>query len=172
MQKLLQLFWTFLKINLLSTSGPASAALLHAEAVGRFMTEEQFVEAVGFSSALPGSDALQLAMFVGYYAGGVPGALVACAGATLPPTVIMLGISMILERIRGETWVSGFVRGLTPAVAVLLALTAVRVFGEAGWQDAWQWILLAASALALILFKLNPVLVVLGAGLIGVLAYR
>jgi hypothetical protein len=51
MQKLLQLFWTFLKINLLTTSGPASAALLHAEAVGKFMTEEQFIEAVGFSSA-------------------------------------------------------------------------------------------------------------------------
>jgi chromate transporter len=172
MQKLLQLFWAFLKINLLTTSGPASAALLHAEAVNKFMTEEQFVEAVGFSSALPGSDALQLAMFVGYHAGGIPGALVACVAATLPPTVIMLGISMILERIRGETWVGGFVRGLTPAVAVLLALTAVRVVGEAGWRDTWQWVLLAASALTLILFKLNPVLVVLGAGLIGILVYR
>ncbi len=172
MSKMLQLFWTFLKINLLSTSGPASAGLLHTEAVGKFMTEEQFVEAVGFSSVLPGSDALQLAMFVGHHAGGFPGALVACIAATLPPTVIMLAISLILERIRGETWVGGFVRGLAPAVAVLLVVTATRVIGEAGWRDAWQWVLLAASALALVWLKVHPIPVVLGAGLIGILVYR
>jgi chromate transporter len=172
MSRLLQLFWAFIKINLLSTSGPASAGLLHAEAVGKFMTEEQFVEAVGFSSVLPGSDALQLAMFVGYHAGGFPGALVACIAATLPPTVIMLGISLILNRIRGETWVGGFVRGLAPAVAVLLVITATRVVGEAGWRDVWQWVLLVVSALALVWLKVSPILVVLGMGLIGILVYR
>ena len=172
MEKLLPLFWTFVKINLLTTSGPASAGLLHAEAVGKFMTEEQFIEAVGFSSVLPGSDALQLAMFVGYHAGGFPGALVACIAAILPPTVFMLGISLILDRIRGETWMGGFMRGLAPAVAVLLAVTAARVVGEASWRDVWHWALLAASALALIWLKVPPILVLLAAGLIGILVYH
>ena len=36
------LFWTFIKVNLLSTSGPASVGLLYHEAVGRFVTESQF----------------------------------------------------------------------------------------------------------------------------------
>ena len=53
----LQLFWLFLKVNLLTTSGPASVGLLYKEAVPLFMTESQFVEAVGFSSALPGTPA-------------------------------------------------------------------------------------------------------------------
>ena len=44
--------------------------------------------------------------------------------------------------------------------------------GEAGWHDTWQWVLLAASALALVVLKAHPVLVVLGAGLIGILIYR
>ena len=96
----------------------------------------------------------------------------ACIAAILPPTVIMLGISLILERIRGETWVGGFVRGLAPAVAVLLVITAARVVGEAGWRDTWQWVLLAASALALVVLKAHPILIVLGAGLIGILIYR
>ena len=65
MGQLWQLFLMFLKVNLLTTSGPASVGLLYEEAVGSLMTEEEFVQAVGFSSALPGSDALQLAMFVG-----------------------------------------------------------------------------------------------------------
>jgi chromate transport protein ChrA len=52
---LLALFWLFLKVNLLSTSGIASVGLLHQEAVGKILTEEQFVQAVSFSSILPGS---------------------------------------------------------------------------------------------------------------------
>ena len=43
----LRWLWMFLKVNLLSPSGPASVGLLYKEAVGTVMTEEQFVEAVG-----------------------------------------------------------------------------------------------------------------------------
>ena len=43
----------FLKVNLLSTSGPASVGLLYYEVVGTLVTESQFVQAVGLSSVLP-----------------------------------------------------------------------------------------------------------------------
>ncbi len=72
-----KLFWMFLKINLLTSSGPASVGLLYKDAVGHIMTEEQFVEAVGFSNVLPGSEALKLAMFVGFAAGQLAGTLAA-----------------------------------------------------------------------------------------------
>jgi chromate transporter len=121
---LLRLFWIFIKVNLLTTSGPASVGLLYQEAVGKLLTESEFVEAVGFSSVLPGSDALQLAMFVGYAAAGIPGALVALLGSVLPPTLLMLVIVSILQRLRGEAWVGNFVQGLAPAVAVLMVLVA------------------------------------------------
>lgn len=100
MSRLLSLFLMFLKINLLTTSGPASVGLLHEEAVmgSGFVTEEEFVEAVGFGSVLPGSDALQTAMFVGYRVGGIRGALAATFAATLPPTILMLGVAILLDR--------------------------------------------------------------------------
>lgn len=90
------LLWISIKVNLLTTSGPASVGLLYKEAVGTLLSESEFVEAVGFSSVLPGSDALQLAMFVGYAAGGVSGALAALIGSILPPTVLMLGVITII----------------------------------------------------------------------------
>jgi len=96
MNKWWSLFITFLKVNLLTTSGSASVGLLYSEAVGKLMSREEFVEAVGYCSVLPGSDALQLAVFVGYQVGGVAGAFVACLGAILPPTVIMLTIAAVL----------------------------------------------------------------------------
>ncbi|MFN8404810.1 MAG: hypothetical protein U0V48_14820 [Anaerolineales bacterium] len=44
MDQLLELFWIFLKANLLSTSGPASVGLLYHEVVGKLVTEGQFVQ--------------------------------------------------------------------------------------------------------------------------------
>ncbi len=102
MEHLLELFLIFLKVNLLSTSGPASVGLLYHEVVGKFVTEGQFVQAVGFSAVLPGSDALQLAMYVGYAVAGIPGGVVALIASILPPTIIILGVTLILHRIRRE----------------------------------------------------------------------
>ena len=172
MQQWLSLFWIFVKINLLTTSGPASVGLLYREAVGKIMTENDFVEAVGFSSVLPGSDALQLAMFVGYAAGGLPGALAALLGSILPPTLLMLSIVSILQRLRGEAWVSNFVRGLTPAVAVLMVIVAWQIFrGESNGMN-WVTLAIAGGALVALLLKAPPPLVLLAAGLLGVVFFR
>lgn len=170
MDRWLQLFWLFLKINLLTTSGPASTGLLYKETVGHLMSEEEFIEAVGFSSTLPGSDALQLAMFVGYTAGGLPGALVALLGSIIPPTILMLTVVSILQRLRGEAWVSDFVQGLTPAVAVLMVLVAWRVIGE----EVRDWRVIALGLASLVAFQLRvpPALVLLAAGLLGIWLFR
>jgi chromate transporter len=172
MPQLWTIFLMFLKINLLTTSGPASVGLLYKEAAGVLMTEQEFVEAVGISSALPGSDALQLAMFVGYAAGGVPGALVALLGSILPPTILMLSVVALLQLVRGEAWVSNFVRGLTPAVSVLMLLVAWQLLRG---DLSGQWLmtgLIAAGSLAALLLNAPAPIVLLVAGLIGVVFFR
>jgi len=172
METLLQLFWLFIKVNLLSTSGPASVGLLHSEAVGKIMTEAQFIQAVGLSSVLPGSDALQLAMFVGYAAGGVTGALVALAGSILPPTILMFGVVAILHRLRRETWVSRFVEGLTPAVAILMLFVAWKVFtGSNGGTVNWQMGILGLTSLIALILDAPAPLVLLVAGILGIFIF-
>ena len=171
MDALLQLFWTFIKINLLTTSGPASVGLLHTEAVGTIMTEAQFIQAVGLSSVLPGSDALQLAMFVGYAASGVAGALVALAGSILPPTVLMFIVVSVLHRLRREAWVGRFVEGLTPAVSVLMIFVAWKVFKGGSDGIHWQSVLLGSvSMIALILNAPAPIVLLL-AGIAGIFIF-
>jgi chromate transporter len=169
---LLHLFWLFIKVNLLSTSGPASVGLLYQEAVGKIMTEPQFIQAVGFSSVLPGSDALQLAMFVGFAAGGVPGALVALLGSVLPPTLLMFGVVAVLHRLRREAWVTSFIEGLTPAVAVLMVFVAVKVLmGANGGMISWQTGLLGLGSLIALLLDVPAPLVMLAAGVIGIFIF-
>ncbi len=162
------LFWTFIKVNLLSTSGPASVGLLYHEAVGRFVTESQFIQAVGLSSVLPGSDALQLAMYIGYAAGGIPGGLVALLGSILPPTLIILGVTMVLHRLRREAWVGNFVEGLAPAISVLMIFTAWKIF-EKGGSTGWQGWVIGILSLTVMWLKVPERLVVVAAGIIGII---
>lgn len=172
MQTLLALFWLFLKVNLLSTSGIASVGLLHQEAVGTLLTEQQFVQAVSFSAVLPGSDALQLAMYVGYRVDGMPGALAALLGSILPPTALMLGVVTVLHRLRREAWVSRFVEGLSPAVAVLMIYIAVKLLLAQGGPLNWPTLVLAGGSLVALLLNAPPPIVLLAAGLFGILLLR
>jgi chromate transporter len=168
-----RLLWMFLKVNILSPSGPASIGLLYKEAVGKeVMTEAQFVEAVGFSNVLPGSEALKLAMFVGFAAGGIPGVLTALLGAILPPTVLMLAVSAVLQRFQHSDWIDGFVAGMSPAVAALIVVVAWELFHAASPKGIdWRTILIAVLSAIAFWFELPSPLVLLGAGLLGVLLY-
>ncbi len=171
MDLLLQIFWIFLKVNLLSTSGPASVGLLYHEAVGVLVTESQFVQAVGFSSVLPGSDALQMAMYVGYGAAGIPGGLVALFASILPPTILIMGVVVILQRLRRQAWVSHFVEGLTPAISVLMLFTAWKIF-ERGGETSWLgWAIGLVSMIAMFL-NVPARIVVMAAGVVGIILIR
>lgn len=168
MDNLLQLFWIFLKVNLLSTSGPASVGLLYHETVGKLVTEGQFVQAVGLSSVLPGSDALQLAMYIGYAVAGIPGGFVALIASILPPTIIILGVTMILHRLRRQAWISNFVDGLAPAISVLMLFTAWKIF-EKGGSTGWEgWAIGLVSLVAMLSDKIPERIVIIIAGIVGV----
>ena len=169
----LKLFWMFLKVNLLTTSGPASVGLLYKESVGSIMSEAQFVEAIGLSNILPGSEALKLAMFVGFAAGGLPGVITALIGAVLPPTVIMFTVISILQRFQGEIWMKNFINGMAPAVGVLIALVSWQIFrSDASKSIGRRALAIAAVAFVALWFDLPSPLVLFAAGILGVLLFR
>ncbi len=169
----LSLLWMFLKVNILSPSGPASVGLLYKEAVGKIMTEAQFVEAVGFSNFLPGSEALKLAMFVGFAAGGVPGVLTALLGSIIPPTILMLVVATVLQQFQHEDWLQGFIKGMSPAVAALIVVVAWNLFRATSKKKVNRRVLFIATVSALALFfDIPSPLVLLGAGILGVVLFR
>ena len=163
----------FLKVNILSPSGPASVGFLYEESVGKLMTEEQFVEAVGFSNVLPGSEALKLAMFVGYTAGGLPGVMSALLGAILPPTVLMLIVSALLERFQHENWLTGFVAGMSPAVAALIIFVSWELFRVSSRQKIDRRVVfIAVLSAGAFWAEIPSPFVLLGAGILGVILFR
>lgn len=168
----LRLLWMFLKVNVLSPSGPASVGFLYEEAVGKIMTEERFVEAVGFSNVLPGSEALKLAMFVGFAAGGIPGVFAALLGAILPPTVLMLIVASLLQRFQQESWLVSFVAGMSPAVAALIVVVAWELFRAGSKKKIDRRVILIALLSAIAFwFEIPSPFVLLGAGILGVILF-
>jgi len=170
----MRLFWIFLKVNLLTTAGPTSVGLLYKETVGTILTEAQFVEAVGFSNLVPGSEALKLAMFIGYASGGMGGLVAALLGAIIPPTVIMLTVASILVHFQGQDWMKHFIKGMSPAVGVLLALVSWQLFRSGSQKSVkWRTVLIAAlSFIAMVIFKLPPQYVLVSAGVVGLFLFR
>ena len=169
----LKLLWMFLKVNMLAPSGPASIGLLYKEAVGTIMTEERFVEAVGFSNVLPGSEALKLAMFVGYAAGGIPGVMTALLGAVLPPTLMMLVVAFLLQQFQHEDWLKGFVAGMSPAVAALMVVVAWQLSrATRAKRITRRFLVIAALSFVALYLNVPSPFVLLGAGVLGVILYR
>jgi chromate transporter len=170
----MRLFWIFLKVNLLTTAGPTSIGLLYKETVGKIMTEAKFVEAVGFANLVPGSEALKLAMFIGYSSGGVPGLLAALLGAIIPPTFLMFIAAFILNQLEGQEWMSGFIRGMGPSVGVLLVIVAWQLFPASGKKSIKSRAALIAvlSFISLVVLKIPPQYVLIGAGVLGLFIFR
>jgi chromate transporter len=169
---LISLFWLFLKVNLLSTSGISSVGLLHQEVVGKMLTEDQFVQAVSISSVLPGSEAEKFAMFIGLRVAGLPGALVSLLSASLPPTILMLMAFMVLKRLRRETWLTRFVKGLIPAVAVLMVFVAYGLLRSGNKTFNWQMLTVVVASLVAFIFDAPPPLVLLAAGIFGIYFFK
>ena len=169
----LQLFWIFLKVNLMTTAGPTSVGLLYKETVNTILTEAQFVEAVGFSNLVPGSEALKLAMFIGFASGGMSGMLAALLGAIIPPTVIMLTVASILLRFQGQDWMKHFMKGMTPAVGVLMAMISWQLFRTGNSKSIkWRAVLIASLSFIALYFSVAPQYVLIGAGILGVILFR
>jgi chromate transporter len=111
-------------------------------------------------------------MFVGFAAGGIPGVFTALLGAILPPTVMMLIVSVILQRFQHSNWIDGFVAGMSPAVAALIVVVAWELFRATSPKtiDHRTMLIALLSAVAFWLEVPSPI-VLLGAGILGVVLY-
>ncbi|EHM01309.1 chromate transporter, CHR family [Acetobacteraceae bacterium AT-5844] len=161
----------WLKMGLLSFGGPAGQiALLHREVVDerRWVSDARFLHALNFCTLLPGPEAQQLAIYLGWLLHGVRGGVVAGTLFVLPGMAVMLGLSVLYATLGQVPAVEALFFGLKCAVFVLVVEALLRVARRALKTNA-AWALAAAAFLALHVFGLPFPTVVLTAALIGYL---
>jgi chromate transporter len=161
------LVWTALKVGALSFGGGfVIVPLMQGDAVGAYhwMTNAEFLNAVALGQVTPGPVVATIAA-VGYAAYGIPGGLLAATVAFLPSfSFILLGGGRF-ERLRANPGARAFLGGAGPAAIGAILGSAIPL--AAALSCAWQFAVLAAAALALLVARRGVVSVLLAAGAIG-----
>jgi chromate transporter len=164
------LAWTAFKVGALSFGGGfVIIPLMQGDAVHAYhwMTSQEFLNAVALGQVTPGPVVATVAA-VGYAAHGVAGGLLAAFVAFSPSFSFILLGGRRFEQLRTNHNAQAFLDGAGPA-AIGAILGAAIVLAEI-LQETWQFAILAAAALALLVLKRGVVQTLVGAGAIGVIA--
>ena len=184
----LQLFYTFFKIGLFGFGGGyAMISMIQGEVVTRYqwLTTSEFTDIIALSQMTPGPIGINSATYVGYtaivnagysHAIGVIGSVIATVSVVLPSFILMIFISRFFLKYQKHPAVESVFRGLRPGVVGLLAAAALVLmngenFGNNSYQVIISSVLFAGTFIASYRYKINPILLIIIAGVIGYLCY-
>lgn len=162
-------FATFFKIGLFTLGGGyAMIPVIEAEVVDKhkWVSKEEFLDLIAIAQSCPGVFAINISTFIGYKLRRVPGAVATTLGTALPSFIIILLIAMFFHSFQDNPVVASIFRGIRPAVVALIAVPTFNLARSAkiGWANCW---IPVASALAIWLMGVSPILVIIAAGLGG-----
>lgn len=169
-----ELFRVFGRIGLLSFGGPAGQiSLMHRELVETrgWLDEPRFLHALNFCMLLPGPEAMQLATYSGWLLRGVKGGLLAGLLFVLPGFAVIMALSALYFHYGDLPVVAGVLFGLKAAVLAIVVEAMMKVSKRA-LKSRLAWGLAVAAFVAIALLKLPFPLIVLGAGMIGILVSK
>lgn len=161
----------FTRIGFLSFGGPAGQiALMHRELVEErgWIGEDDFLHALNFCHLLPGPEAQQLATWIGWRLHGARGGLAAGLLFVIPGAAIILALSMLYALAADLALVQALFLGVKAAVLAIVVQALLRIAGRA-LDTALKRGLAAGAFAGLFLLDLPFPLIVLGAGVIGLL---
>lgn len=181
----LELFWSFFQIGLFSIGGGyAAMPLIQNQVVDihPWLTMTQFADIMTIAEMTPGPIAINSATFVGIQVAGLPGAIIATFGCIFPSCVIVMSLAYIYYRFRGLSMIQGVLAGLRPAVIAMIASAGISLLILALYgQRTLPSDLTSVDVIALIIFlfgffvlrkwRLNPLWVMSGSGLAGIILY-
>lgn len=165
------IFWSFFKVGTFTIGGGyAMIPLMQREIVNRhhWLSDEEFLDYVALSQAMPGVFAVNMASAVGQRLRGFKGSLAAIAGNVVMPILFILLLAAFFRTFRDNVYVERVFLGLRPAVVALIAAPVFSLARSAkvSWRTVWIPIV---SALLIWLLGVNPIFVVLLAALLGFL---
>ena len=180
-----ELFWSFFQIGLFSIGGGyAAMPLIQHQVVDvhAWLTMTQFADIIAIAEMTPGPIAINAATFVGIRIAGFPGVIAATLGCILPSSAIVMCLGFLYYRFRKQDMVQGILGGLRSAVIAMIAsaglsLMALAFYGQK--EPALDLASLDLVAVGLFLaaffvlrrWKPDPIAVIGGSGIAGILLY-
>jgi chromate transporter len=164
----------WIRVALLSFGGPAGQiAVMHRILVDekKWIGEERFLHALNYCMLLPGPEAQQLAIYIGWLLHRIKGGLVAGTLFVLPGLIAIMALSWLYVLAADAPPVAALLFGVKAAVVAIVFQAVMRI-GARSLGNRWRIAVAALAFLALFLFHLPFPLVILAAGIGGWLAGR
>ncbi|MGH9824042.1 MAG: chromate efflux transporter [Blastocatellia bacterium] len=165
-------FWV--KLGFISFGGPAGQiAIMHRELVERrrWVSEERFLHALNYCMLLPGPEAQQLAIYIGWLLHRTAGGIIAGAFFVIPSVFVLLGLSYIYAAYGNVPEVAGVLAGFKPIVVAIVVQALLKI-GSRALKLRVHLVLAAIAFISIYFFRAPFPLIVLGAGLIGLAGAR
>jgi chromate transporter len=164
----------WIKIGLLSFGGPTGQiSLMHQELVERrrWISDSRFLHALNYCMLLPGPEAQQLAVYVGWLLHRTWGGIVAGALFVIPGAILLWGITWVYVVYGQVPWIDAIFYGLKAAVLGIVAAAVIRI-GKKALKNPVMWTIAATAFVGIFFLRLPFPLIVLSAGLIGLAGGR
>jgi chromate transporter len=165
-------FW--LKLGFISFGGPSGQiAIMHTELVEkkRWIDNARFLHALNFCMLLPGPEAHQLAIYIGWLWHKTRGGIVAGALFVIPSIFILWALSYVYVVYGNIPWIAAVFYGLKPAVLAIVAAAVIRI-GSKALKNAVMWTIAGAAFVAIYFFHVPFPVIVVTAAVIGLLGAK
>jgi chromate transporter len=171
--RLRELAALFLKLGCIGFGGPAAHIALMEEEVIRkrqWITRQQFLDLLGAANLIPGPTSTEMAISVGFVRGGWLGLCIAGASFILPAALITAGFAWAYVHFGSLPQAASLLAGIKPAVVAIIAVAISRL-GKAAVKDL-PLAGLGLAALAAFFLGLNPIAILFGGGILGMVVKR
>ena len=177
----IQLFLSFLQVGLFSFGGGyAALPLIQSQIVDahRWLDVKEFTDLITISQMTPGPIAVNSSTFVGQYVAHLPGALIATLGCILPSCVIVSILAYLYVKYKNLEVMKTILAYLRPAVVSMIAISGISILISSFFKESiigisyLRYHAMIVFVICLILlrkYKLNPILVMILAGISEVL---
>jgi chromate transporter len=164
---------TFIKLGVTGFGG-GLAVIAHIRRVvvykNRWMSEEEFLDAVSLAQSLPGANTANAITYIGLKLCGIRGALASVTSFVLPSFLAMIGLAIAYGHLVNFPDAKSVFHGFNAAVVGLIAATTVRL-GQSAMRQQWRLELGVAAGFMLIFTQTTVAEVVLLSGIIGILIH-
>jgi len=163
----INLFLTFFRMGLTAFGGLAMFAHVRKHIVDekKWLDGNTFDSGLALCQVIPGAIIMQLVAYIGLKLKGVRGALVCFTGFGLPAFLIMFVLSVLYKHSRNIAGVELILTALRVVIVAIVA-NAAYIFGKKNFRNVNDW-MISAIAAGLFVTKLHPSVVLVIAGLLG-----
>lgn len=170
----LKLFLTTLEISAFTFGGGyVIIPLMRRTFVSRlrWIEESEMLDLTAIAQSSPGPIAVNAAILIGYRIGGIPGAIISCLGAVIPPLVIISVISAFYEAFRSNRYVSAAMTAMSAGVAAVVADAVISMTMDIiRTRRIMPIAMLVAAFILVALLGVNIIAVIIISGAIGYLS--